>query len=389
MTAKVALVYRPELDHYELSPGHPLKPARVSNSVALMREYGLLSDGMAQLVAAEPASERDVLLVHSPEYVEAVRSASADPAYFRPTMGLGTSDNPVFAGMHDVSLLICGGAIVGLERVLSGSSLRTFNIAGGLHHAHRARAAGFCVYNDPAVAIANALVAHPGVRVMYVDIDAHHGDGVEEAFREDARVLTLSIHESGRFLFPGTGSAEEVGKGTGEGASVNVPMPPFANDDCYQLVLEEIVAPVAESFGPDVIVLQAGADTHHEDPLTTLGLTLGGYLRLVAGIRDIAMEVCDGRIAACGGGGYAFHTVVPRAWTILLATLLDVELPEELPTSWHPDSKGAPDPFRPEFLTRDDQFELSATDAGRLLSATQDAIARVKAAHRPFHDFGA
>ncbi len=219
-------------------------------------------------------------------------------------MGLGTEDNPVYPGMHDIAALTCGSTMRAIEEVLSGRQLRTFSIAGGMHHAHRSRAAGFSVYNDAAVGIAVARQKHPGLKVLYIDIDAHHGDGVQEAFAGSADVLTISIHESGLYTFPGTGFPGECGYGPGEGFAANVPLPAYATDECFSLAFDEVVVPLARAFRPDLIVAQLGVDAHHDDPQTELGLTIPGYRSLVRGIIGLADELCDGRLAALGGGGY-------------------------------------------------------------------------------------
>lgn len=333
---QTALVYDPSLADYDLGPGHPLRPERVTLSVSLMDAYGLLGEGpgQARVISPMPASERDLELVHSREYVEAVRRASEPPFGPDHRHGLGTGDNPVVPGMHEVSSLICGGAILGLEAVMDSRFARTFNVAGGLHHAHRDRAAGFCVYNDPAVAIAAAQRDHPGSRFAYVDIDAHHGDGVEEAFWSSADVLTVSVHESGRHLFPGTGFARDTGVGDGAGCALNVAMPPEADDECYALAFGRVIAPAIRAFAPDAIVVQCGADAILEDPLSHLGLSLAGYRSLVRSIVGLADEVCEGRIAACGGGGYAWWSAVPLAWTSVMAELLGAAVPPSLPARW-------------------------------------------------------
>lgn len=334
--ARAALVYHPAMADYDLGAQHPLRPERVTLSVSLMEAYGLLGDreGRAAVLTPSSAPERDLLLVHSRAYVDAVRRASEPP--HRPDIrhGLGSGDNPVVPEMHAISSLICGGATLGLAAVLDGRVERSFNVAGGLHHAHRDRAAGFCVYNDPAVAIAAARRDRPGTRIAYVDIDAHHGDGVEEAFYETDEVLTISLHESGRYLFPGTGFPSDSGHGPGEGFSLNVPMPPESTDACYALALERVVAPAVRAFAPDALVAQCGADAHRDDPLSQLGLTLAGHRGLVRALVALADEVCDGRLAACGGGGYAWWSAVPRAWTCVMAELLGVEPPDALPAAW-------------------------------------------------------
>jgi acetoin utilization protein AcuC len=269
-----------------------------------------------------------------------------------------------------------------MEEVLSGARRRTFGIAGGLHHAHHARAAGFCVINDIAIAIARALEERPGLRVLYLDIDAHHGDGVQEAFYADPRVLTISIHQSGTTLFPGTGVPDEVGEGDGRGFAVNVPLSPGATDDCWRLAFDELVVPLAGTFRPDILVTQNGCDAHHDDPLTRLGMTLDGFRDMQFGIAALADELCDGRIVACGGGGYEYRTVVPRAWTIVLATLAEVELDEKLPDGWT-DVTGAP-----EYLTEQDRVRISETDARRLYQTCEEAIRHVMHAVGRWHGDG-
>lgn len=329
-----ALVYDESLGAYDLDPAHPLRPERVSLTIDLIRAYGLLANGALELVAPRPASSAELLMAHDARYIETVIEASAAPGWWRPRHGIGPGDTPEFAGMHDAAALVAGATTVAAEYVCDGRSRRAFSPAGGLHHAHRDRAAGFCVYNDVAVAIAAMLHRDPDLRILYLDIDAHHGDGVQEAFYEEPRVLTISLHEDGRYLYPGTGSARERGAGAGLGSAINLPMPPYATDECYRLAFERVVAPAARESRPDVIVTQNGADAHWSDPLTTLGQTIAGYEWLFARSVELAEEVCDGRLVACGGGGYAWATVVPRVWTLLASALAGVTLPDELPAEW-------------------------------------------------------
>ncbi|MBE0476537.1 MAG: acetoin utilization protein AcuC [Coriobacteriia bacterium] len=390
----VMLVYDPAMASYDLGPWHPLRPERFTLAVSLMRALGLLAEdgapsssaalaagsgARARVVAPAPAEETDLLRVHDARYVEAVKRASADPGGFVPAMGLGSGDNPVSAGMHEAAALICGGAIAGLRAVLSGQTTRSFNVAGGLHHAHRSRAAGFCVYNDPAVAIAAALETDPGLRLAYVDVDAHHGDGVQEAFYAEPRVLTASVHESGAHLFPGTGFADETGAGAGAGTALNVPMPPLATDACYELAMRDAVEPAVRSFSPDAIVAQLGADSHHADPLTTLGLTLPGYRSVVRRVVALADELCGGRLAASGGGGYGAYSVVPRAWACALGELLGVEPAEELPAAWREEARAAAGGRDPGGrLTDDDLLELAPGREALLLEQAAASVARVR-----------
>ena len=327
---EVALAYTPALDAYNLGPDHPFRPERVSLAAAMMEEHGLIAEGALRPIPFEAATREDLLRAHSAAYIAVVERASGPGGLWPPEAGIGPGDTPAFPGMHDAAALVCGAPSAALTAVTDGTYARAFSPAGGLHHAHRDHASGFCVYNDIAVAIAAALTRVPALRVLYVDIDAHHGDGVQDIFYEEPRVLTVSIHESGRYLFPGTGDADERGHGAGLGSALNIPMSPLAGDDAYLAAFDGTIAPAARVFAPDVIVAQCGADAHWSDPLTTLGLTLGGfralYLRLVA----LADELCAGRLLATGGGGYSWQRVVPQAWTLLASALTGVALPPEL-----------------------------------------------------------
>ncbi len=380
---RAALVYHPDLASYDLGAGHPLNPLRLTLTVELMRAYGLLDD--EDVIEPRMATEKELLLVHSAGYIEAVHEASDWAAGLHPGTGLGTEDNPIYPGMHDVAALTCGSSIVALQEVLAARRKRTFAIAGGMHHAHRSRAAGFSIYNDAAVALAVARQANPDLKVVYLDFDAHHGDGVQEAFLSVPEVMTVSVHESGVHVFPGTGFATETGYDAGEGFSVNVPLPPYATDECFELAFERVVAPVVRAFAPDVIVVQLGVDAHYADPQTDLGLTLPGYRRLVNDVIDLAEEICEGRLVALGGGGYHIVEVVPLAWTWVMARLLDVELCEEVPQSWRDHVCAVVGHEPPRSLGADDRFDSPPERAARVLELTQQAIEQVRVAVFPHH----
>jgi acetoin utilization protein AcuC len=374
------LVYAPELADYDLGPEHPLKPERFTLAVALMEAYGLLAppeesaDDRLDVIAPAMATESELLLVHDRDYIDAVREASGNPnIFFGPRRGLGTMDTPTFPGMHEASALVAGATIRAADEVLGGARSRAFSVAGGLHHAHRDRAAGFCVYNDAAIGIAHALQRDPDLRILYVDIDAHHGDGVQEAFYSEPGVLTISVHETGLALYPGTGFVNERGEGAGAGFAANIPLPPYATDACYRLVFDEAIYPLARTFRPDLVFAQFGADAHHDDPLTTLGLTLAGHAWLVRSITEMADELCRGRIVAMGGGGYAWENVVPRAWTLAAATLAGVELDEALPESWRQRAQGVSHVEPPLGLT-EDSLEIGWNAERALLAATRSAV---------------
>lgn len=259
------------------------------------------------------------------------RASSGEPnTHDLRSYGLGTDDVPIVPGMHDPAAHIVGATLRAAELVMSGEVIRAFSMAGGLHHARRAEASGFCIYNDVAAAIRWMQQTH-GVRVMYIDIDAHHGDGVQQIFYEDPGVLTLSFHESGAFLYPGTGFVDEMGAGDGSGFSVNVPLDPHTDDASFLDCVRTLVPRIGELFGPDVIVLQAGCDAHVLDPLTDLRCTTTFYRDATQVVCDTADAHCGGRLIATGGGGYAIHQVVPRAWTLVWATLCGIEPPGTMP----------------------------------------------------------
>ncbi len=321
----IYLYYSDRFSEYDFGPHHPLRSVRLTLTYGLMEDYGLLDGEDVRIVEPPLASDEDLLSVHTPEYLEAVRSERPNVLF-----GLGTSDNPVFDGIYDASRLVAGGSIDAARRIVE-EDCSAFNFAGGLHHATPDRASGFCIFNDPALAI--RVLRERFDRVLYVDIDAHHGDGVQEIFYRDPNVLTISIHESGRYLFPGTGFVDERGEGPGLGRAVNVPMPPGSSDGAYERAFEEIVPRLFEKFRPEVVVAQLGADAHYSDPLTDLNLTLLGYGRLVSRIKELADLRAEGRLLALGGGGYNLK-VVPIAWAIALQIMKGEEVREYLPPFW-------------------------------------------------------
>lgn len=321
-----------ELLSYDLGD-HPLDPIRLELTVALARDLGVLDRPGVAVVAPAPADESLLLRVHAASYVEAVKRAPSDPYFL--DFGLGTADNPVFPRMHEASLLVTGASVAAAEAVWSGSVQRAVNIAGGLHHAMPDRAAGFCVYNDPAVAIARLLELGAS-RVAYVDIDVHHGDGVQEIFWDEPRVLTVSLHETPLALFPGTGFPHETGGPSAPGAAVNVALPPGTDDGRWLRAFHAVVPSVLRAFRPEVLVTQCGADTYVLDPLADLRLSVDGQRAAHLALRDLAEELCGGKWVAVGGGGYALVEAVPRTWTHLLAAVTGDPLDPRtlIPRSW-------------------------------------------------------
>ncbi|MGH2683060.1 MAG: acetoin utilization protein AcuC [Actinomycetota bacterium] len=333
MSETVELVYGPELLTYDHGPQHPLRPLRVMLTRELIAAYGLLELKTVTEKSPRVATDEELHLVHTPRYVDAVkRTAELSPGELG-RFGFGPGDNPTFPGMHDASAQVAGASIVAAEAVHSGRAEHAFSPAGGLHHAMPERASGFCVYDDPAIAVAWLL--DRGVeRVAYVDVDVHHGDGPQAIFYRDPRVLTISIHETGRYLFPGTGSVEERGEGEAEGTKVNVPLPPFTSDDSWLEAFHQVVPPLVRRWKPDVLVTQLGCDTHHTDPLAHLNLSTRAYREAAKALHGLAHDAAGGRWLATGGGGYQWARVVPRAWTMYFAEMVDQEIPDEIPDEW-------------------------------------------------------
>ncbi len=332
MSRNVSLVYGPELLAYDHGSQHPLRPVRVMLTRELIASYGLL-DGGAEELSPRLATDEELHLVHTADYVDAVRRAGAGEPGEWWRYGFGPGDNPIFRGMHEASARVAGASLVAADAVLSGTADHAFNPAGGLHHAMPSRASGFCVYDDPAIAIA-WLLSNGIERVAYVDVDVHHGDGPQAIFYDDPRVLTISIHESGRYLFPGTGFVDERGSGDAEGTKANVPLPPYTSDEGWLRALREVVPPLVRRFSPDVLVTQLGCDTHHTDPLAHLALTTSAYREAAKVLHRLAHDAAGGRWLATGGGGYQWARVVPRAWTIYFGEMAEHELADSIPERW-------------------------------------------------------
>jgi len=348
-THPVALVREPSAEDYDFGRDHPLAPIRVTLTHALIEASGLSAAPGVVRVTPSVDLERDladVLRVHEAPYVATVGALSQAlqpggsllqaPDGLRAraaTVGLGAGDTPAFAGVHDASLAVVRASAAAARAVLAGDVLHAFNPGGGLHHAMPGRAAGFCVYNDTAAAIA-ALLDAGAERVAYVDVDVHHGDGVERIFAHDPRVLTISLHESGRTLFPGTGDASDIGLGAGRASAVNVPLAPQTPGTVWLGAFDAVVEPLVRAFQPDVLVTQLGCDTHATDPLAHLALTLDDMAVIYARLHALAHEAADGRWVATGGGGYQLVSVVPRAWTLAFAEMTGAPLPIETPMAW-------------------------------------------------------
>jgi acetoin utilization protein AcuC len=318
VTGPATIVFDDQLTNYDFGLGHPMAPIRVELTIRLARALGVLDLPDVSVLPAPVATDDELMLIHDPGYIAAVKELGDHPAARDLDHGLGTEDNPCFSGMHHASAHIAGATLEAARRVWRGDALHGVNISGGLHHAMATMASGFCIYNDPAIAIA-WMLDNGASRVAYVDIDVHHGDGVQAAFYDDPRVLTISLHESPRTLFPGTGDASEIGAPGAEGSAVNVALPPGTDDAGWLRAFHAVVPPLVREFGPDVLVSQHGCDSHEDDPLAHLMLSVDGQRAAHAALHDLAHEVSAGRWVATGGGGYAVVDVVPRTWTHLLS----------------------------------------------------------------------
>jgi acetoin utilization protein AcuC len=337
MTARTAIAHPLGLPLYDLGEGHPMTTVRYRLALELIRAYGLLERPDVDVLDPRPATVDEIARVHAPAYVRAVRRYSDDPLLGHSLearqWGLTPGgDTPPVPGLHDRAAAVCGVALTAARAVWEGRAQRAIAVGGGLHHAFANRAAGFCVYNDPAVAI-QALLDAGCERVAFVDVDAHHGDGTQWIFYEEPRVLTCSVHEEGRFLFPGTGWLQERGAGDAEGTAINVPLPAFAGDAPYLRAVEEVVAPAVLAFRPQALVIEPGWDGYHADVLTHLQITLDGFGRVNRMLGELAQEATGGRMTVIGGGGYT-GDILARGTTLLFAEMLGVELPDAIPPEW-------------------------------------------------------
>jgi acetoin utilization protein AcuC len=334
VSGRAAVVHDLALEAYGFGGDHPFNPLRIRLTLELCEALGLLQD--YPFVVPEPATDDDLTTVHNLTYVRLVQNAGQGVGDLLDLMhyGLGTGDNPIFPDMHEACARVVGAVLKASRMVMRGETDHAMCVSGGLHHAQRSRASGFCVYNDAGVAIARLKEEHPGIRIAYLDTDAHHGDGVQWMFYDDPEVLTVSMHESGRYLFPGTGGVEERGSDGGVGYSVNVPLQPYTDDESWISCFESVVPEVLRAFEPDLILSQNGCDGHALDPLTHLSATTRLYEHIPRRVHDLAHELCEGRWVATGGGGYDIWRVVPRAWTSLWDTVSHQNLPEKVPETW-------------------------------------------------------
>lgn len=366
--ASTALIYSSEFSRFSYGDEHPLKVQRYLLAYELMRAYGLTELPGAHICTAPRFCEEDLLTFHTPDYLARLREFSADAeprADFR--YGLGDVENPVFPGFYDWACLGTAGTIEAARLVTDEGYAAAFNLAGGYHHAHRGKASGFSYLNDAVIAINKLL--EKGCRVAYLDIDAHHGDGVQEAFYDTDRVLTISLHESGIYFFPGTGFEHETGAGRGEGFSVNVPLLAHTDDALFMKAFDEVAFPLIAAFEADVLVTQLGADTFRTDPLARLEITTHSYSYILRKLKALRIPW-----VALGGGGYDCINVA-RAWTIAWGIMNGVELPPRLPESFVSLINGLGYPNR---MLLDAMHRADEDDRNRALDAVEKSIAAIR-----------
>ena len=335
MAAQAMVVWDDIFTKYNFGIDHPMAPLRIDLTARLSRAFGLFDREDVDIVSPPVATDEQLETIHTRDFVIAVREASDRPELADPGFGLGTDDVPAFVGMHEASARIVGGTLAVCEAVWTGTAEHGVNFTGGMHHAMPANASGFCVYNDIAVGI-QWLLDNGAKRVAYVDVDVHHGDGVERTFWDDPRVLTISLHETGRALFPGTGWPGDIGGSAAEGDAVNISVPPGTGDSGWLRALHATVPALVRAFKPDIIVSQHGADTHFEDPLAHLAVTVDAQRCAIDTVHKLAHEVCGGRWVSLGGGGYEVIDVVPRTWTHLtaIAAHAPIRAKTPLPPEW-------------------------------------------------------
>jgi acetoin utilization protein AcuC len=384
MACTLHVAWDDRLAGYDFGTGHPKAPVRVELTIELARVFGLFSLAGVSVERPAPATDAQLGMVHIQRYVAAVRQASGpDPNASVLEFGLGTEDDPVFSGMHDASALVAGATLAAARAVWTGTAQHGASIAGGLHHAMRASASGFCVYNDPAIAI-TWLLAAGAERVAYVDIDVHHADGVQAAFYDDPRVLTVSLHEHPATLFPGTGLPSETGGPGARGSAVNVALPAGTADAGWLRAFDAVVPPLLRAFRPQILVSQHGCDTHWLDPLANLRLSIDAQRVAHATIHKLAHEVADGRWLLTGGGGYELLQVVPRTWTHLLAEAAGcpIDPHARIPAPWREYAFRRTGREAPEVMTEGSEPKFARYESGydpadpvdQAITATRSAV---------------
>jgi acetoin utilization protein AcuC len=368
LTGRTGLVWDDGFVNYNLGPFHPLRPIRVRLTFELIRAKGLLDDDdTVELVKARSATRDEIQLFHENSYVSLVEQ------YSRKGSGLlDAGDTPAFKGCYEATSLVVGASLVGADMVMSGKLSHSFNPSGGLHHAHPERASGFCIFNDPAIVISYLKSKYHVKRLLYLDIDAHHGDGVMYGYYDDPTLLDIDFHESGHYLFPGTGFPDETGKGDARGLKLNIPLPPSTGDQAYLEAFREFVPRIVRDFEPEVILVQCGADGHMDDRLAHLRLTTSAYSEIVGEMHRLAHELCNGRLLLFGGGGYTLANV-PRVWTVAFATLANKSLSDNIPIEWAKKFEKASEDDIPGNV-----HDIPTTDTEQTMKQVRDTVAELR-----------
>ena len=351
-------IYSPEQLDYKFSETHPFNQKRLQLTMDLLKQINALQP--EQIKTARVATDEELLLGHDAAYIDIVKKAGHGELRNGEgeVYGIGTEDTPIFKNMHEASAMFVGGTLTACDYVMQGKTNHALNLGGGLHHGFHGKASGFCIYNDSTVAI-KYMQKKYDARILYIDTDAHHGDGVQWSFYDDPNVCTLSIHETGRYLFPGTGAVTERGNGEGYGTSFNIPLDAFTEDGSFLEVYETAIREVIAHFKPDVILTQNGADAHYFDPLTHLYSTIKTYEVIPKIAHELAHEFCEGRWIAVGGGGYDIWRVVPRAWSMVWLAMTNQQVPTgAIPQEWLDNwQKEAPVTLIPTWEDPEDLYE--------------------------------
>ncbi|MEK4138073.1 acetoin utilization protein AcuC [Kurthia sp. FSL E2-0154] len=351
-------IYSPEQLDYKFSETHPFNQKRLQLTMDLLKQINALQP--EQIKKARVATDEELLLGHDAAYIDIVKKAGHGELRNGEgeVYGIGTEDTPIFKNMHEASAMFVGGTLTACDYVMQGKTNHALNLGGGLHHGFHGKASGFCIYNDSTVAI-KYMQKKYDARILYIDTDAHHGDGVQWSFYDDPNVCTLSIHETGRYLFPGTGAVTERGNGEGYGTSFNIPLDAFTEDGSFLEVYETAIREVIAHFKPDVILTQNGADAHYFDPLTHLYSTIKTYESIPKIAHELAHEFCEGRWIAVGGGGYDIWRVVPRAWSMVWLAMTNQQVPTgAIPQEWLDNwQKEAPVTLIPTWEDPEDLYE--------------------------------
>jgi acetoin utilization protein AcuC len=371
MGGKTGLIWDERFLDYNLGPQHPLRPIRVKLTYELIRSKRILQQESVEVIKPCIATREEILLFHEEEYVRLVQQ------YSRKGSGLlDAGDTPAFKGCYEATSLVVGASIVAADAVMSGRLSHAFNPSGGLHHAHPERASGFCIFNDPAIVIAHLKSKYNLKRIVYLDIDAHHGDGVMYGYYDDPAILDIDFHESGKFLFPGTGFPDEIGRGTAQGLKLNIPLLPYTGDEAYLEAFQQVVPDTIRKFRPEIILVQCGTDGHLDDRLAHLRLTTNVYGNVVGQMHDLAHELCSGKLLLFGGGGYTLANV-PRVWTVAFSTLAGVKPSDEIPSEWSKEFQDAAEEDPPDKLydkpTSDDEKTLK--EVRRAVNELQTSLA--------------